>query len=195
MESVILASSSPRRQEILKMLGIPFQVIIPDVDESFSKTEDIVKIPEILAVRKVRAVLASLAKRQVPWVLGADTLICFNNKLYGKPTGPEEAFTFLSALQGNEHKVITSIALYNGKTKQIVTSSDITKVAFRSMTDKEINWYISSGEWHGAAGGYRIQGLASCFITHMDGLMSTVVGLPISNLYAILTSQNYSFIE
>lgn len=196
MEPIILASSSPRRQAILKMLNIPFQVIIPDIDETIFDSENILKIPEQLAIRKTKGVLETIPQdRHVPWVLAADTLINFNNKLYGKPANSEEAFTYIQTLQGKSHEVITSIALYNGKTKKISTSTNMTKVEFKPMTDKEIAWYVGTEEWHGAAGAYRIQGIASCFIKHIDGLMSTVVGLPISNLYDILAEQNYSFLE
>ncbi len=196
MESIILASASPRRQNILKMLNIPFQVIIPDVDESDVDKSNLYKVPELLAVKKVKACFSIIPEeRFVPWVLGADTLVLFNGKLFGKPESEQQAFDFLKELQGNTHDVITSVALYNGKTKEIATSTNITKVTFKSMSDEEINWYVKTGEWLGAAAGYRIQGVASCFINRIEGSMSCVVGLPISNLYDILTKQGYSILE
>ncbi|QTQ16173.1 Maf family protein [Treponema parvum] len=196
MESIILASSSPRRQSILKMLNIPFQVIIPDIDENIDKGDNIFKVPEKLAVRKVEGCINMLPRqRSIPWILGADTMVCMDGELYGKPSGAEEAAKYLNALQGRQHFVITSIALYNGRQKKIVTSTNITKVTFSKMDDKEIEWYVKTGEWHGAAGGYRIQELASCFIKEIEGSMSSVAGLPISNLYDILKSQGYSILE
>lgn len=196
MESIILASASPRRQEILKMLNIPFQVIIPDVDESFDEKIDLFKVPEYLAVKKVNGCLAMLPKeRIVPWVLGADTLVCYNQKLYGKPSSAQKAFEYLKELQGNQHFVISSIALYNGRSEKTVTATNVTKVKFKPMSDNEINWYIETEEWHGVAAGYRLQGLASCFIEEIQGSMSSVIGLPISNLYDMLNSQGYFILE
>lgn len=196
MEPIILASSSPRRQEILKMLKIPFRVIIPNIDETLTATIDIEQIPELLATEKVTAVIHSLpAGQEIPWVLGADTLIIFNDEIMGKPENHEQAIEYLKKLQGNTHCVITAIVLYNGHTHE--TSSRIckTKVTFAPMTDEEINWYVETGEWHGAAGGYRIQSLASCFISKIEGSYSGAVGLPIYELYDILKSQGYSVLE
>lgn len=196
MESIILASASPRRQNILKMLNIPFQVIIPDVDESDVDKSNLTKVPELLAVKKVKACFEIIPEQRfVPWVLGADTLVLYDGKLFGKPKSEEQAFEFLKELQGNTHSVITSIALYCGKTSLITTSTNITKVTFKPMSDEEINWYVKTGEWLGAAAGYRIQGIASCFIEKIEGSMSCVVGLPISNLYDILKKQGYSILE
>lgn len=196
MEPIILASSSPRRQEILKMLKIPYRVIMPNIDETISAMLSHDEIPELLAREKVLAVIKSLPPMQeIPWVLGADTLVSFNNKIYGKPQSQEEAFQFLKEFQGNTHTIITALVLYNGKTK--TTSSRIckTQVTFAPMTDEEIQWYVDLGEWHGAAGGYRIQSLASCFINKIEGSYSCVIGLPIYELYDILREQNYSILE
>ena len=196
MEPIILASSSPRRQEILKMLKIPFRVIMPNIDETISTLLDHQEIPELLAREKVLAVIHSLpAGQEIPWVLGADTIISYDGQIYGKPENHEQAFEFLKKFQGNTHKVITALVLYNGKTK--VTSSRIctTEVTFAPMTDEEIQWYVDTGEWHGAAGGYRIQSLASCFIEKLNGSYSCVIGLPIFELYDILKSQGYSILE
>lgn len=196
MEPIILASSSPRRQDILKMLNIPFQVIIPGIDESSFSSKTPEELPEILAKAKVQAVIKSRPTQQViDWVLGADTVVIHDSKTYGKPKNHEEAFSCLKELQGKTHTVVTSIALYNGKTHITNTKTAISKVTFSPMTDKEIEWYVETGDWHGAAGGYRIQGLASCFITKIEGTSSCVIGLPICELYDILKAQGYSIID
>ena len=196
MENIILASSSPRRQEILKALGIPFQVILPNIDESSFYTRNASELPEILAKAKAQAVVRSRpAKQVVPWVLGADTLVVMGNKVYGKPKDHEEAFEFLSALQDRTHHVITALALYNGRNHVTTVRSASTKVTFAPMSKEEIEWYIDTGDWHGAAGGYRIQGMASCFITKIEGTNSCVVGLPIFELYDMLKEQGYSIIS
>ena len=196
MENIILASSSPRRQEILKALGIPFQVVMPNVDESSYMVKNAAELPEILAKAKVQAVARSMPPKQViPWILGADTLVVMGNKVYGKPKDPDEAVEFLESLQNRTHQVITALALYNGRTHSMSARSATTKVTFAPMTREEIEWYVDTGDWHGAAGGYRIQGMASCFISKIEGTNSCVVGLPIFELYDMLKEQGYSIIS
>lgn len=196
MEPIILASSSPRRQEILKMLKITFRVIAPNIDETISSLLDHEEIPELLAREKVLAVIHSLpAEQEIPWVLGADTIISFDGKIYGKPENQEEAFEFLKAFQGKTHKVITALVLYNGKTKETTSRVCTTEVTFAPMSDEEIQWYVDTGEWHGAAGGYRIQSLASIFVSDIKGSYSCVIGLPIFELYDMLKEQGYSILE
>ncbi len=196
MEPIILASSSPRRQEILKMLKIPFRVIIPNIDETLKSAIDLEQIPELLAREKVTAVIHSLPSHQeIPYVLGADTVIIFNNEIMGKPESQKQAFEYLKKLQGKTHTVVTALVLYKGKTKTTVSKINKTRVTFSPMTDEEIQWYVDTGEWHGAAGGYRIQSLASMFVAKIEGSYTGVVGLPISDLYDILKEQDYSVLE
>ena len=196
MEPIILASSSPRRQEILKMLKIPFRVIIPNIDETVLSAIETEQVPELLARQKITEVIHSLPpKQEIPWVLGADTIVTQNGKIFGKPQSVEEAVEFLKLFQGNTHTTITALALYNGRTKNITTRICKTQVTFNPMSDEEIQWYVDTGEWHGAAGGYRIQSLASMFISHIDGSYSGAIGLPISELYDILTEQGYKILE
>lgn len=196
MEPIILASSSPRRQEILKLLNIPFKVVMPEIDESRPDDVTTEKLPEYLATRKVDAVARSMpVGSELPWILGADTLIELDGKIYGKPHDQEEAVQFLQELQGKTHRVLTGLALYNGTLHFVSTRTVISQVTFAPMTQEEIDWYISTGDWHGAAGGYRIQGLASCFIKTITGTNSAVVGLPIFELYDMLKEQGYALIE
>lgn len=196
MEPIILASSSPRRQEILKMLDIPFQVILPNINETLTSSVDTEDIPELLAREKVSAVIHSLPSQQeIQWVLGADTVIVKNGRIFGKPQSADEAAEFLKEFQGSTHTVITAVVLYNGKQKSTTSRVARTKVTFAPMTDDEIQWYLESGEWHGAAGGYRIQSLASIFIEKIEGSQSCVTGLPIHELYDMLKEQNYSILN
>ncbi|MBR5580903.1 MAG: septum formation protein Maf [Treponema sp.] len=195
MEPIILASGSPRRQETLKTLGIPFQVIIPDINEDLIEGIELEKLPEYLASKKVEYVSKMLpAKQEVPWILGADTIMLMDGKVYGKPADIDEAIMFLKEFSGKTHTVITSIALYNGKLKYLSTRTAQTKVTFAPLTQDEIDWYISTGEWHNVAGGYRIQGFGSYFIKKIEGTSSTVVGLPLFELYDMLKEQGYSLI-
>ncbi len=196
MEPIILASSSPRRQEILKMMNIPFRVIMPNVNENLTTAKSPAELTETLARSKVLSVVHSLPPKQViPWVLGADTIVALNNRIYGKPSDQDEAFEYIKSFQGKTHTVCTTIALYNGAKKTTSVRTSISKVTFAPMTQREIEAYVETGDWHGAAGGYRIQGMASCFISKIEGSQSCVVGLPIFELYDILRSQGYSVLE
>jgi septum formation protein len=177
-------------------MHIPFQVIMPDVDETVSFGISADRVSEMLAVRKVNAVIKTLPPQQgITWILGADTLIVKDGKLYGKPADHKEAAAVLKKLQGTTHEVMTSVALYRGRTKTMSSRTAVTRVTFSSMSEAEIEWYVNTGDWHGAAGGYRIQGLASCFITKIEGTTSCVAGLPISTVYDMLKEQGYSILD
>lgn len=196
MEPIILASSSPRRQEIFKQLNIPFQVKLSPEEEIIPEDMEKEKVPEYLAINKVKSVeKAYFADREIPWIFGADTMVYLDGKLLGKPADSGEAAKYLERIQGRTHKVITGMALFNGKLMYVSSRTVVTEVTFAPMTKEEIDWYVESGEWHGAAGGYRIQGLASCFISKIVGTSTNVVGLPIFDLYDMLKEQGYSFIE
>ena len=196
MKPIILASSSPRRQEILKLLNIPFQVKVANLDEEYPNDIDLRQVPEFLANRKVDAVARTYpAGHEIPWILGADTMVLLDGKLYGKPVDNIEATQFMQDFQGRTHEVITGLALFNGELLFAQSRTSITKVTFAPMTQEEIDWYVETGDWHGVAGGYRIQGLASCFIKKIEGTNSNVVGLPIFDLYDMLKELGYSILE
>lgn len=196
MEPIILASSSQRRQEIFKQLGIPYMVVMPEIKEEYPTDLEFEKIPEYLASQKIKAAMKMLPQGQnVPWIFAADTLIFKGDKVYGKPETKEQAVEFLKELQDGTHTVITAIALFNGKINYLSTRTSINKVTFTPISDKEIEWYIETGEWHGVAGAYRIQGMASCFISHIEGTQSSIIGLPIFEFYDILKEQGYSLID
>ncbi len=196
MEPIILASSSQRRQEIFKHLGIPYMVVMPEIKEEYPSDLPFDKIPEFLASKKIEAAIKILPQGQnVPWIFAADTLIFKGDKVFGKPENKEQAKEFLKELQDGTHTVITSIALFNGKINYLSTRTSSNKVTFAPMSDKEIEWYIETDEWHGVAGAYRIQGMASCFITRIEGSQSSIIGLPIFEFYDILKEQGYSLID
>ena len=177
MEPIILASSSPRRQKILKFLNIPFIVNPANIDETIPADIKPEEAAEFLAARKIDAV----------------AIILHKNKIFGKPKNQDEAREFLNSLQGTTHKVITGIALFNGTAHYMATRTSVNKVTFAAMSEAEIESYLETSEWHGAAGAYRIQGKASCFIKKIEGTESSVMGLPIFELYDMLKEQNYKF--
>ena len=122
-------------------------------------------------------------------------MVFLDGKLYGKPADNIEAAKFMQDFQGKTHQVITGLALFNGELLFAQSRTSITKVTFAPMTQEEIDWYVETGDWHGVAGGYRIQGLASCFIKKIEGTNSNVVGLPIFELYDMLKELGYSILE
>lgn len=193
MEPIILASKSPQRQDILRRLNIPFVCIPSETDETFDPSLPPEKAVEQIALRKAEAVLRSPLKINTPWIIAADTLIFSHGTPMGKPADVEQARSMLQSYSGAPHKVITAICCYDEKLHRLSTRISSSNVCFKALSDVEIEWYLSTGEWQGAAGAYRIQGIAACFITKIEGSYSGIVGLPISELYDILKEHGYSF--
>lgn len=177
----ILASQSPRRKEILEMLGIDF-TIIPAENEAEIPSN----MPIKYGVTQVAYLKAIEVFRNHPdsTVLGADTVVVIDNEILGKPKDREEAFSMLKKLSGKSHQVITGVALIKkGKT---VTFTEKATVTFASLTDEEINNYIETGECFDKAGSYAVQGKSAKFIKKIDGDYYAVVGLPCQKLYQAL---------
>jgi septum formation protein len=193
VEPIVLASGSKRRQEYFRLLGLPFSIIAPEIDETPGEFKDPREMAEELAIRKVRKVLGYLKGRNPPWICGADTLISVDNTVYGKPEDRDQAAQMLRALQGREHQVITAVALYSGKANTIDCRPVISDVIFSPLEEEEIEWYLGTGEWQGVAGAYRIQGLGSCFISGIRGSYSSIVGLPIHEFYVMLRDNGYPY--
>jgi septum formation protein len=191
MEPIILASASPRRQDILRQVGFVFSVMPPEIKEEL----DPALAPEdqtiILAKQKIEAVLKKKWDHMFPWVLGADTIISLDGKVIGKPASREEAASLLEGFSGRTHHVITGLALYNHRKGNVIVRSNRTAVSFNRLQSDEIEWYLDTGEWQGVAGGYRIQGKASLFVRSIEGSYSSVMGLPISDFYGMLRESGY----
>ena len=167
---LLLASTSPRRREILEQLRIPFDVVAPDYEET---EED----PVAHAIGKARSVLARADGRPV---LGCDTEVVCDGRVYGKPDGPEEAEEMLESLSGRTHEVVAGLALITPAWEEL--HSEVTRVSFRELTPRDIAWYVASGEWEGRAGGYAIQGRGAALVEAVDGDFWNVVGLPVAEL-------------
>lgn len=193
MDTVVLASSSPRRQELLKQMGIPFIVCSEEIDESWDGSGDILHFACRLAQRKIESVLSKRLVRGSRWFIGADTLVICRKRILGKPKNREEAETFLKLLSGRSHRVTTGVALYDRHTNHYDYTSETAWVRFAPLQEEEIQWYLNTGEWQGVAGGYRIQQRAACFVETLRGNYSTVMGLPIRSIYVILKRNNYPF--
>ncbi len=193
MNGFILASASPRRQEILSRMGITFTVRPQDVDENFEglpASEEAVRI----AVKKVSACIDD-GCGSACWILGADTFIDFDGELIGKPQNRSSAFAMLKRLSGRTHSVITGLALnIPGENEpNIATSWCRTDVTFSILENDEIEWYLDTDEWKGAAAAYRIQEKGAFFVNSITGSYSNVMGLPINTFYGMLRANNYNF--
>ena len=178
---IILASGSPRRRELLKEIGLEFEVHKPEADESHSENEK----PEELCERLSRLKALAVA-REFPdcLIIAADTIVVIDGKILGKPHDKNEAFTMLKTLAGREHEVLTGISVC--LKEKIITHSESTKVKFRDLNDSEILAYISTGECDDKAGAYAIQGKGSLLIESLNGDYYNVVGLPLCTLGKIL---------
>lgn len=178
--TLILASGSPRRRELLAHLLEDFEVIASDADES-STEADPTRLAVTLAQRKAAAVAAAYPDRPV---LGADTVVALDGHLLGKPANEAENRDFIALLSGQTHTVITGLCLVTGG--QTHTAHAQTAVTFRRLSSAEIAHYAASGEGLDKAGGYGIQGLGMALVSHLDGDYSGVVGLPLARTLELL---------
>ncbi|GHU21606.1 Maf-like protein YceF [Spirochaetia bacterium] len=193
MEPIILASGSLRRQEYFKLLNLPFSIMPASIDENYDNRMEPRAVAETLATRKVAQILDQLKDRVPPWICGADTLLAVDHDIIGKPRDREDAKQTIMRLQGCDHKVITAVALFNGTTRLTDCRSVVSTVSFAALSDDEIEWYLNTGEWQGVAGSYRIQGLASCYISKITGSYSAIVGLPLHEFYLMLRENGYPY--
>jgi septum formation protein len=190
MEPIILASESPRRQEFFRLLGLPFTCMPANIDESFAPGADCRAVAEELAVKKAGKIAETMKDA---WICGADTLVELDGNIYGKAGDRSEAGKTLHALRGRTHLVYSAVALYSGRTKTMACTTATSEVSFAPLSDGEIEWYLDSGEWVGAAGAYKIQGIAACFITEIKGSHFCIAGLPIREFYVMLRDNGYPY--
>lgn len=184
---IILASSSPRRKELLQQIGVPFLVKVADVDETPQANERPYDYVLRLALAKATKVAADA---DLP-VLAADTTVVLNDRILGKPESEQHWREMLQALSGQEQQVMTGIALVHpeGVEALVVT----THVRFRELPDSMIDAYIATGEGLDKAGGYGIQGLGAVLIRSIEGSYSNVVGLPLTEVSQLLQSAGLPF--
>ena len=185
---LVLASSSPRRMEILNQLGVRYQAVSPMIDESLRYGESGEDYVRRLALDKASAVAMHELS---PPILGADTAIICRGEVFGKPQDFEQFKEMLGALSGSKHVVLSAVAVNNGKSSSVLVCE--TSVIFREITNQEINYYWKTGEPRDKAGGYAIQGKGAIFIKHISGSYSGVVGLPIFETSQLMKNFNIPF--
>jgi septum formation protein len=177
---IILASRSPRRQQLLRELGLKFDVAVEEYDESYPDGLTGEEIARYVAYKKASLFRNKLSDNEI--VIAADTIVWCNNKVLGKPDDREDAAAILKEISGNTHEVVTGVSILS-KTGEI-TFSDSTKVTFETFSEEEIRYYIDNFKPYDKAGAYGIQewiGIIAC--SHIDGSYFNVVGLPVQRLY------------
>ena len=175
MKTLILASSSPRRKELLENLQIPFEVLSSNVDESYNPELTPEEIVKELALRKAKNVAE---KRPSDYVIGSDTVVVSDGKVLGKPENQEHAVQMLKSLSGRTHSVYTGVSIFTPN--EHIEFYEKTDVMFWELTDDEINGYVATGEPFDKAGAYGIQGFGSMLVKKINGDYFSVVGLPLS---------------
>jgi septum formation protein len=181
---IYLASASPRRSELLRQIGVRFEVLPAEIPEAQNADEAPDAYVVRLAAAKADAVWARVAGREARPVLAADTAVVLDGRVLGKPGGHAEALAMLAELSGQTHRVLTGVALRCGRSLETLLCR--SEVRFRATTAAEREAYCRSGEPFDKAGGYGIQGRAAMFIEHLSGSYSSVVGLPLFETAALL---------
>jgi septum formation protein len=195
LKTIYLASKSPRRKELLRQVGIPFE-LMPlrehpperrDVDESPYPDEPALQYVKRIARTKAEVAGKMMLSRRLPLrlILAADTTVVLNGAILGKPVDRDDAIRMLRNLSGSTHEVLTAVAVTDGRDlKEVLSRSEVT---FRALDDSEIARYVSTGEPLDKAGAYAIQGRAAVFVSHLSGSYSGVMGLPLHETAQLLT--------
>jgi septum formation protein len=181
--SLILASASPRRREMLKSVGLNFKIIPAHVNEDYLAGES----PR-QHVKRLSADKAMVIARKHPqaWVLGADTIVVIDGMILGKPKNKAQAHKMLRKLSGREHKVFTGFSIVHIATKVYKTQVIQSAVRFKTISPEEMEWYIACDEPYDKAGGYAVQGKGACFIRSIRGSFTNVIGLPLCEVMEAL---------
>ena len=193
MSTLYLASSSPRRKQLVEQMGLECIVVRVDADEPMDQETPAHILAENLADRKMDA-----CRHQHPelfekgWILTADTLISMDDHKIGKPADREDARLMIEKLQGRSHQVITAFSIYSPISQKRITESESTDVIFSPMSRHEIDDYLDTMEWQGVAGAYRIQEQGGKYISSIKGCFYNVMGLPINRIYGMLSKLNFS---
>ncbi|WP_200841348.1 Maf family protein [Zhongshania aliphaticivorans] len=178
---IVLASGSPRRAELLLQIGVEFQIVPADIDETPKPNELAVDYVQRMAAEKAVTVARLFPDRVV---LAADTSVIVDGEIWGKPLDRQHAKVMLAGLSGRSHQVMTALAVFCGG--GVALELNVTEVEFAVLTPEQIDTYIASGDADDKAGAYGIQGVAGCFVKHLSGSYSGVMGLPLYETAVLL---------
>ncbi len=195
LPGLYLASASPRRQAFFRAMGLEFSIAESNFDEH---NPTLTKQPASLAMRNAIGKAQSARNTEnlrSGFIVGADTLVWCDGRLFGKPGSKDEAAAMLRMLSAKTHRVISGICVLNANTGKFITGSDTSLVSFRRLDRKIIHDYVEHGEPMDKAGAYAIQGLASSFILRVEGAIDTVIGLPVRLLLSLLKKSGYQYID
>ncbi|MBW4827276.1 MAG: Maf family protein [Clostridiaceae bacterium] len=184
MEKIVLASSSPRRKELLLKCKIQPLIVSSNISEQINLNENPEEVAMSLAYEKAYDVSKKFKNGEI--IIGADTLVCLDENILGKPKDEQEAFSMLKTLNNREHFVITGLAIIKANTNLKIIGYEKTAVTFRHLTDEKIKKYIEIGEYKDKAGAYAVQGSGEVLVEKIVGCYSNVVGLPIAKLDTLL---------
>jgi septum formation protein len=185
----ILASNSPRRQELLGLIGVDFKIHAPEIDEVRFEGENAIDFTMRISLEKAKHVAGFYDS--FDFLLSADTIVLIDDMILGKPKDDEDAFEMLEKLSGKSHKVITAFTIMTQRSQ--INDCVATEVVFKTLTDEEIKRYIETGESSDKAGAYAVQGFAAYMVQEVKGSYTNVVGLPLSEVYVSLEKMGYKF--
>lgn len=185
---LLLASTSPARESLLKGLGLPFRVVPPDVDEYISADTPPAHAVAILAEKKARAVLT---KNPTALVIGADQLVSFGGQAMGKAPDEATARRQLRSLRGKTHEILTGLCIVG--LGFILNEVDAARMTVLPLSDAEVDGYLATGEWKGCAGGYRIEGIGQTIFSRIDGDRTSIQGLPMQRVARALREAGLRF--
>lgn len=185
MGKIILASSSPRRRELLKKTNYEFEIIPSPYIEDHTTTDFSYEFIEGLAEGKARAVVPLVSEPSL--IIGADTVVVLDNKILGKPADRQEAYNMLKSLSDKTHTVVTGIAIINSSTNEVKKSASTSFVTFENLTDEQINYYIENFKPFDKAGSYGIQEMPDGYIKSYSGNLDNIIGLDIALVEKLLS--------
>ncbi|MCF6299422.1 MAG: Maf family nucleotide pyrophosphatase [Thiomicrorhabdus sp.] len=190
LPKLFLASSSPRRKELLQQLGCTFEVVNAPIEEVALPNESPNSYVLRMAIEKALSGFNKVAGKAI-WVVGSDTAVVLNGKVFGKPRNAADAFLMLSKLSGRAHEVLSAVAVVYDD--EVFSAMSKTRVQFGVLTEEDIQAYIATEEPFGKAGSYAIQGEGAKFIEHIEGSYSGVMGLPLYELNQLLIEAGYLY--
>lgn len=188
---LVLASGSPRREELLRQLKLKFTIVPSKIDESEYQAEEPLDLVRRLAEEKARSVSALV---EDALIIAADTVVVFNDHILGKPKNKADAKKMLKMLSSNNHQVITGVAVINSQDGKCEIADNTTEVKMVELNDREIDEYINTGEPMDKAGSYAIQGFGALFVEEIKGSYYSVMGLPIHQLAKLLEKFNFGIL-
>ena len=193
--TLVLASASPRRRDLLEQAGIPHQVLPANIDETPGKDEEPVALSLRLAREKALAVAKTIGGEPRRQVLGSDTIVVLDGLILGKPADSEDAVRLLQLLAGRTHTVVTAVAIVDSASLEVRDVAVESQVTLRDANEEDIRRYVATGEPLDKAGAYAIQGEGAWLVTGLEGSLSNVIGLPLDETLALLDEVGHEVSE